>query len=475
MPTVKLGSLSKRKNSTYVPTSTELAAFTEFSVTFKKPTSVRNPVFELATNIPLFDYAYVPDFLRYYFVSDVISLHNGLMEVHLEEDVMATHKSNIGATMARIAYASTGYNVLYPDQRIAAETDKQITAVSVGETEFSSVGCYILTTFNGSTQATNGLGTAYVMSEGNIQKVHTALGNQTVWQSIQAFFTGTPMEAIFGCIWVPFKQSQAPATSTSSVWVGDQDLSNQVTFDETSIMAGTGIKEFGPYYLTIQHRYNDFRDYEPYTTAQIYLPGIGCTDINLSDFQGATKIAIRCIVEYGTGDVTYFLSPDTVNSQIVQTLTVNLASQCPLGQTTINGGGVLGGTSGIIGGLGTAIAGVATENWAMAGAGIGAAIISSANTALQANKRGTSIKGGAGGRSSTYETGIYLIHFSQDTEDPDDAGYIATKGRPVCKTALLSGYSGGFVQCDDASVIGAMESWERDEINNYLNSGFYYN
>ena len=48
--------------------------------------------------------------------------------------------------------------------------------------------------------ASIGLGTGYVMSYGDIQKVHQAMGNPTLWTGIKNFFTGTPLEAIFGTL-----------------------------------------------------------------------------------------------------------------------------------------------------------------------------------------------------------------------------------------------------------------------------------
>ena len=63
MPKIKLGNFSKRKNSTKQPVIT---TWTEYECSFKKPTSARNPVVELATNIHSYDYAYIDDFNRYY-------------------------------------------------------------------------------------------------------------------------------------------------------------------------------------------------------------------------------------------------------------------------------------------------------------------------------------------------------------------------------------------------------------------------
>lgn len=465
---VNFYNFAKRRNSTKQPTGTG----TIIDCKLKEQCSVKNPKLTLKSNNFGFDYAYIGDFGRYYFVSDVISEANGLVTYVLEEDSLASNKTAIGNTVARIGFSSTGYNVDIPDPRISVEKDNTITAVST-PTEFTEAGCYVITTFSGTPAASYGLGTAYVMDRANIEKVHTFMGNPTIYQKLVNFFKGNPIDAIFGCIWVPFDITKAPSDSVSNIYIGDQDASSAGVSISAAYLHGTGVYHASKYYLTIPRYYNDFRDYEPYTTAQIYLPGVGCVDINLSDFRDATNICIKTVMEFGTGDVTYFIGPDDTDSRIIQTITTNVASPCPLGQTTTNMGGVLGGAGGVVGGLGTVIAGIATENAATVLAGAGAALVSSANMALQGNKRGTSIKGGSGGRSSSWYTYMTLVVFRQDTENCNAANYIAQKGRPVAQTHAINTHS-GYVQCDGASVSIAGDAWERDEINSYLNSGFFY-
>ena len=465
---VQFYSFSKRRNSTKQPAGSG----TVIDCKLKEGTSVKNPKLQIFGRTFGYNYAYIPDFGRYYFVNDIISESYDITTYVLEEDVLASNKTAIGNTVARIGFSSTGYNEYIPDSRIAVEKDISITAVS-SVTNFNTTGCYVLTAFSGQNSASYGLGTAYVMTEGNMNAVHDFMGNPTTFQKLVNFFKGNPIDGIFGCIWVPFHYDNAPGTTSVNMYIGDQDSSSAGYSIASRVMTGTGLFHAPKYYLTIPRTYNDFRDYEPYTTAQLYLPGVGCIDINLSDFRDATNICIKCVMEYGTGDVTYFIGPDDTDSRIIQTITTNVASPCPLGQTTTNMGGVLGGAGGVVGGLGTIIGGIATENAGMVLAGAGAALVSSANMALQSNKRGTSLKGGSGGRSSSWYTSITLVVFVQDTENCKAANYIAQRGRPVAQTHAISNHS-GYVQCDDASVSIAGDSWEREEINSYLNSGFFY-
>ena len=63
--------------------------------------------------------------------------------------------------------------------------------------------------------------------------------------------------------------------------------------------------------------------------------------------------------------------------------------------------------------------------------------------------------------------------FSVNTEDPNSLTYISERGRPYSGTAQISSLS-GFIQCEGASINCAASATEKEEINNYLNSGFYY-
>ena len=144
-----------------------------------------------------------------------------------------------------------------------------------------------------------------------------------------------------------------------------------------------------------------------------------------------------------------------------------------LSNTSIQTGGMLT----AVGGLGASAAGLGlsavTGNiGGVVASGVG--IMGAASSVLtSANHRSTSIKGTNQGRSVFADVNIRLTQVSLDTEDIDDARYIARWGRPVGVTHAISNHS-GYVQCEKASIEMAGETFEREEINSFLNSGFYY-
>lgn len=459
---VRFYNFSKRRNSTKQPPAT---GYVEKEVYLKESTSIKNPSFVLnATNFS-WNYAYIPDWNRYYFVDDIISITKDTTQYDLSEDVLATNKSAIGSTVARIAFSSTGYDIDIPDNRIAVSTKKINYHQSVTATGISQTGCYVFTVFNDQATVSNGLGQSYCMDAANMQTIKSWLGDAGVFNQAVNYFLGNPLEAVFQCHWVPFPLGNVGSV-TGLVYIGNQysPALSAYTFSGTGIYGRTDT-------VPISWRYNDFRDAEPYTSATLYLPGVGTVDLNMSDWLNSNNIHIQYSYEYGTGDVTYLLVDDS--GTLIQTASCNMASLCPLGQFSTNVGGMISSVGGVAGGIGTMVTGALTSNPAAVVGGAAATLTSGASLALSANHRASSIKGTLGGRTNALLNQFVFTGYYMNTEDCTNASYIAQKGRPVAVTHAISNHS-GYVQCDDASVSLGGESWERDEVNSYLNGGFFY-
>lgn len=104
----------------------------------------------------------------------------------------------------------------------------------------------------------------------------------------------------------------------------------------------------GQYHYTA--KYNDFRDYEPYTELQIYLPFYGLTSVPIKDVLGK-YIQFRLSVDFMTGQAVYTIgssntsvtSPnvpfyrgtDDTNTRIVSTIVFTLGTTIPLGSANM--------------------------------------------------------------------------------------------------------------------------------------------
>lgn len=465
---VRFYNFKKRVNSCKQPTGT----YTEKECRWKEETSTHDPIIEISGNPNMYwNYAYIPDWGKCYFVRDVTTEASGLSRYSLTEDVLATHRAEIRDSKQLVAFCSdaAGYDKYRPDPRITVSTTKTVTSVTHSMSMLNSTGCYILTVHNNSPIAEAvGFGVSYMLNAANMAELREWMGSPSVLASLQSYFGGgTPLQSIFGCIWIPFAYTESDATLgtvVNNVLIGNQSsqlagydikavrLFGFVTKTESIALSLSGVLR------------DDFRRCEPYTSAALHLPGCGVIGFNLSDWVTAHQVQMSAILEITTGNILYVLrDPD---GHIVQTASACLAAQCPLAQMTTN---VQGAVNSVIG-FASGVAAVATGG---IGVAIGAQMLASASqAALAVNQRAPSVSGHVGGRVSSQVTTVSLTIFEAQTEDPGGSDYVDLKGRTSGKVCTLSSLI-GFIQCVEASVPIAGNKEEADEINSYLNSGIF--
>lgn len=136
---------SKKQNSTKQPGGTD--SYTKYDCTLKEGCNIMSPEIEiyLSSGDPSsYNYAYIPSFNRYYFVSDWTYFH-GTWTASLSVDVLASFKTQIGAEGKYVVRSASAqdYNIadgFYPVSTEATETDTQVTGAAFDLTS----GFYIL-------------------------------------------------------------------------------------------------------------------------------------------------------------------------------------------------------------------------------------------------------------------------------------------------------------------------------------------
>lgn len=206
-----------------------------------------------------------------------------------------------------------------------------------------------------------------------------------------------------------------------------------------------------------------FLDFEPYSTAQIYLPYLGFYPINLREIRGDT-VNIRYELDVSMGECTCFLTRNS-NSTLINTVTGSIGESIP-----------------IIGSdarerlqrrLSTAVtvgAGLAT------GGGAGAIVSGFAGGVTQElGANGPKIKGTFSGGQSEFNsprTPFIVINTQKSASVTSD--YRRTKGLPAGYTATLSSLS-GYTEVESVHVEGfACTSAEAEEIEQLLKSGVIF-
>ena len=89
------------------------------SGTLREGTSIINPVIRISgANIPTLknaNYMYIPDFNRYYFITDIKTIWNGLIEISGHVDVLQTYAGQIRNNTAIIKRNANSWNLYIED------------------------------------------------------------------------------------------------------------------------------------------------------------------------------------------------------------------------------------------------------------------------------------------------------------------------------------------------------------------------
>lgn len=130
-----------------------LSAGLDFNVTLKDGTSLLRPVLLLASTsqAPIigYNYMYISEFGRYYFIDDIKSVRNNMWEISAHVDVLETYKTAILANSAVIKRQTGQYNLYLDDPEFHVYNYEQIQTKKFPANSFSKTLTYILT-INGS-------------------------------------------------------------------------------------------------------------------------------------------------------------------------------------------------------------------------------------------------------------------------------------------------------------------------------------
>ena len=124
--TITTYNFAKRSNSTKQPVS---ETGQDLTVVLKDKTSYDRPTFLLSSD-NLISFNYVKWGSWYYFVTDVSFVRNDLYEVSCDLDVLATYKTEIGATSAFILY-DTAANTEIVDTRLSMKSTTTTSSATI--------------------------------------------------------------------------------------------------------------------------------------------------------------------------------------------------------------------------------------------------------------------------------------------------------------------------------------------------------
>jgi hypothetical protein len=523
--TIYAGNVSKRKNSTLQPTLTA-----SFDVLLKTPTSLHTPTFTISASS--FDYNYLKWGNRYYFVTDVVSRNNNLWDVSAVVDVLATYKAEILASTQFVSYSSVSGDTWLVDTRIPVLKSTRVSSNSSLTGILSTIGCYILSVVGKNSCVTYMIPTdAIIQSMLNeiqnweddgilaaLQKIQTptasytrapyhtpssnnmqdcfeslchtltetfeSIGNGLVdvqstlstalasvgESAIDTGFIGNAYlnapSCIRSCIWVPFDNALAPTTGQyGNIFLGTYDTQIQANPIKSTPVTGSNT-------INIPWHFSDWRR-SVCEDVYLYLPLVGMVQLSGDSLTHATSITINWSVTYTDGTISYKVEAGgevigAYGGQCSSNYPIGIAQQASAGEIAQS---VIAGAEKVISGainssLSPASAGAVVGNAIMTGATTGYDVLNLTNTTHISSVGG--IGGGAGiglGRECIcYTVAHDTVINPVDMKD--------TMGLPTMKPMSLSTLT-GYCQCANAHVSAAAEAQELDEIDAFLNGGFY--
>lgn len=108
----------------------ELEDITQLNGVLRENCSILNPVIKVSgfnnAMAAICNYAFIPEFARKYFVTDIISLGNSYWEIHMRVDVLSSFSEQIKKQTAIIVRQERKYNMLLNDAAFKQQQNRLI-------------------------------------------------------------------------------------------------------------------------------------------------------------------------------------------------------------------------------------------------------------------------------------------------------------------------------------------------------------
>lgn len=487
---------AKKENSTKQPDSQTLTLGIQGIL--KEPCSIMTPVVKierLTLDAMPFDYTYAKwvEAGRFYFIEDWV-WQDGLWEVHMKEDVLATFKTEIGAETEYVLRtdSTTNFNGEIIDTTYPATTDIVTNSYSLPNifTTDITVGCYIVGIISGGQTNAVGAISYYAMDSTQFGALKEKLFSDDnleimgiIDSSGQALVTDlsqevlktmyNPYQYIVSCIWFPFgKSAITNKTTVSAIKIGwwEYPLSGDRLYAQTLEI---GNEQFA---ITAhpQASRGSYLNFSPYTKRTL-IGRFGTVAVDNSCFVVGNKINISYMVDLITGQCytriavrNESVSPPAEKLIAERNFLLGVPIQIAQVGTDYLGTAVqaIGAVQSGISGMWNGFASTGTLGGAVMGAIAGSAsgIYNTLQTAMPQVE--------TGGQNGSFLAPVNNTHVVEQFFQIVDED-IHHRGRPLCELKQLNTLS-GFILCAEGELDISCYDNERKEIVRHLTSGFFW-
>lgn len=447
MTEIVLYHFSKRKNSTKRPTGqgTEVPCLLKSATTFQNPTFIlQKPMNDMLQ----FNYAKWAD--HYYFIDSTTSINAGQTEISCTEDVLATYKNEISNYTCFIERSSnqttfandTMYiptndwvlstrNVSHKEKIMTSTYSQQYIIRVVSRTGVASY--YI----NG--DQLNDL-LDYMYTESNFTDVITDAITKLMFD---------PFKYIVDLKWIPFVERAFKKNNNEAIQLGfwDSGVMAKRIDEDTVVNFSYSFAFDNPLYAITDFRYysSSFSNYF------IKLPFIGVVALNPYKIDESVNALYQFDATSGLCNI--FLQSKKV---VFASYQFQLSVPVQIGYASTN------------------IAQLTTSAVSLVGAGLQGNIAQGISSGIEAGRSITapevSMLGTIGNISNILNNQILEFNsYACTSINPDGA----SEGYADGTVRSISGLS-GYIKCRNASIEISGFTGDQEAVNNYLNSGFYY-
>ena len=340
MFTITLYNFNKKINSTKKPTDSGLS-YVNLSCEMKSSSSILFPVVDVrlgntVTPVPLFNYAYIQEFKRYYWIDDIeysvgywtISMHCDALAT-FQEDILNSWQyvvrsaSEYDETIADTLYMTKSYNfnmemLTKSYQGIGGDTRKVYVTDSNGTTSaeyFFGIGI------------TSGYFIIGIVGNNTTGVTYYCMGNASFKAFISSALTFTPSDmtdvstgvanAVFNPIqyvtsvrWFPIKPYYA--STTSSIKVGGYAIPGSYTAG----IIDTGSVSKVNFEIEIPKHYSgkQFMNLSPFTELNLVFQPFGMIPLDTTKLYNSNSVSIQLSIDFCAGMCTLYVSRESPGS-----------------------------------------------------------------------------------------------------------------------------------------------------------------
>lgn len=482
--TVNFYNFAKRENATHRPAGSG----TSYSCILKEASSIANPTIQLDIGTgsdPVFNYCYIPEFNRYYWITDWTWIRNRLWEASLSTDLLATFRDEIGASSLYVLRSAAAYDGAINDVYYPAKVSSTFQTVQQATpfTFNAQSGSFVIGIASG-LHPTYGTTTYWLIDSAQMDAFMQALNNDIVnaanlFETADASFALQkalidPFQYVTSCIWYPLAYGDMPG-------IGIQDTISAGGYPLNAtgqhISASTPLKEYTLSFTLPDHPQIARGTYLNGVYRKLYLeiPPFGSCELDGMIAVNYSKIIVKISLDAisGMGTIRVGCGNGTDIEELLDRYETQIGVPMQLSNIRSN---LLGGAANVASSLIGGIASLAMGN--IAGGGING--VSGITGALDMMQPKVSHLGSTGSYSALTNTvpqtvptsyivqaKLYVQFINLVDEDLEHSG------RPLCQIVQISSIP-GYIKVKDGEVDINGFTGEAEAVRAYLESGFFY-